>query len=110
MRTIILATTAAFITIGYTAPAFAQSRTFADCWALAEKLGATYGNPHRGFVTRCMAGTKVANAPPKQKPTPALRAEARDFTSCWNLAEKRGATYGNPHRTFVTECMAGRRG
>jgi hypothetical protein len=110
MRTIIFAATAAILTVCNAAPSFAQSRTFADCWALAESRGATYGAQHRGFVARCMAGNKVANAPAKLTPTPALRTEARTFSSCWALAEKQGATPGGRHKTFVEECMAGKRG
>ena len=107
MRTIILAATAV-LAVSYSAPAFAQARSFQACWDLAEKSGTTYGNPHRGFVSRCMAGGRVAGAPPKEKPTPQLRAEARTYSACWTLAEARGLTPGSPHKTFVTNCVAGK--
>ena len=107
MRIVILAATAV-LAIGYSAPAFAQARSFQACWDLAEKSGRTYGSPHQGFVTRCMDGSAIAGAPPKQAPTPALRAEAKTYSACWALAEARGLTPGSPHKTFVTNCMAGR--
>ena len=109
MRYVILAATAV-LALGYTSPAFAQTRSFADCWSLAEKSGATYGRPHRDLVARCMAGNApMANAPPKQRPTPQLRAEARTFASCWNRAERQGGRPGGQHKEYVENCMAGRR-
>jgi hypothetical protein len=107
MRIVILAATAV-LAISYSAPAFAQARSYQVCWDLAEKSGATYGAPHHGLVTRCMAGSAVKGAPPKEKPSPQLRAEAKTYSACWALAEARGATPGAPHKTFVTNCMAGR--
>ena len=77
MRIVILAATA-LLAVSYSAPAFAQSRTYADCWAAAEKLGGPYGAPHSAYVKRCMAGSKVANAPPKQKTTVGLRHPLAD--------------------------------
>ena len=108
MRTVIFAVTA-MVAVSYSAPAFAQARTWQACWDLAEKLGGTYGSPHRTFVARCMAGGATAGAPPKSRPTPQLRTEARTFSACWALAEARAVGYpGGAHRTFVANCMAGK--
>jgi hypothetical protein len=108
MRTVILAVTA-MVAVSYSAPAFAQVRSWQACWDLAEKSGATYGAPHNGFVRRCMGGSAVKGAPPKQAPTPVLRAEARTYSACWALAEARAVGYpGGAHRTFVANCMAGK--
>jgi hypothetical protein len=107
MRTIILAI-AAVAAVSYSAPASAQMRSYADCWAAAEKLGGTPGGQHKTSVDRCMAGKgKIAGVPAPVKPTPALRKEARTFDACWTLAEARIGP-GGTHKTFIENCMAGK--
>jgi hypothetical protein len=107
MRTVLLAITAV-VAVGYSAPAFAQSRSYADCWAAAEKLGGPYGGQHKTYVERCMAGKgKVAGLPPPQKTTAQNRTEARTFNACWTLAQARIGS-GGTHKTFIENCMAGK--
>jgi hypothetical protein len=107
MRTIILALTAV-AAVSYAAPASAQMRSYADCWAAAEKLGGTPGGAHTTYVQRCMAGKgKVEGAPPPRKPTPELRKDARTFGACQTLAQERIGP-GGTHRTFIANCMAGK--
>jgi hypothetical protein len=107
MRIVLLAITAV-VAVGYSAPAFAQVRSYADCWAAAEKLGGVPGGQHTTFVQRCMTGKgKVAGAPPPQRATPELRKDARTFGACQTLAEARIGP-GGTHREFIKNCMEGK--
>jgi hypothetical protein len=107
MRTNILAI-AAVAAVSCFAPASAQMRSYTDCWEAAERLGGVPGGQHTTYVQRCMAGKgKIAGAPPPQKPTPALRKDARTFGACQTLAQERIGP-GGTHRTFIANCMAGK--
>jgi hypothetical protein len=107
MRTAILAITA-MVAVSYSAPAFAQVRTYNDCWEAAEKLGGAPGGAHTTFIQRCMAGKgRIAGVPAPQKPTPELRKEFRTFGACQTLAEARIGP-GGTHREFIKNCMTGK--
>jgi len=94
---------------------YAQSRaTYSACETLAQQRGSGPGpstRSHNQFMRDCLAGTIPFAA--ARAPAPAPEAQVQSFEKCEALSEQRGsgaegATGSRSHRSFMSQCMAGK--